>query len=556
MKIGITSRKQYQLERLKADRTNIAGGSAYSIKDPSQRLLSIVGAPGFNEPKGYYNIPENPGLARKFKGSLEGLDGQARLIVDAAIDVACSDNPRDLLAIAHWLRKEGHCRQTPLVLLAVAASIAETKPYIRGYAPSIICRADELMGAYAAYRYLFGKPIPSAYLKGIRDAFYNFDEYQLLKYNQPGKTPSMKDVLLQMPDRKPGRPVSRGMAEFIINGTLIDKNRVDHSDSAPLVAKRLDFLEAAKHAEGFTDEIAGLAVEAKVTWELIVSLFGNKQKVWETVLPMMGYMAVLRNARNLALAGVKAASVAEILGNRTNVLRSKQYPFRFLAASREIALAEGLNPNARKIILDAISEALDHSIANVGEIPGDTLVLVDCSGSMNWAKISGRSTISIKEAAGCLAGILAKSCNSAFVYSWASTFQLLDVRSNDSVSNIISKILNANVGGATLAYKPLVDATEKGLHADRIVLLSDMQCYHPGANNFQTALTEYRKKVNRNVWLHSINLNAHDCSSQVAGGQENINLVSGFSDKILSTLMEAEKGSGEIPTLEYIRENF
>jgi TROVE domain len=555
MKIGIDKRTREYKKRFKADTVNVAGGTAYTIDSPSQKLLHIVGAPGFNEPRSYYSIPENPDLARKFKGNLHGFTGQAKLILEAATDVARSKTPRDLLAIAHWLRVEGHCRQTPLILLAIAAKEGATRADVRKYAPKIIRRADELAGAYAAYRYIFGKPIPSALLKGIRDAFGNFDEYQLIKYNQPGNTPSMKDVLLQMPDRKPGRPVSRGMAEFLINGSVVDKNGVDHGESAPLVANYLRFLDAAKGGE-FNQEMLEMADEARVTWEVLVSLFGNKREVWENVLPRMGYMAILRNARNLSQAGVDTAKISERLTDRKAILRSKQYPFRFLSASKEMAVAPGLTPNVRSAILDAISLALDTSVENVGRITGSTLVLVDVSGSMTWAKPSAKSKLNLKEVAGCISGVLAKACDDAFVYSWASTFELLNIRKNDSVSNIIDKVMRANVGGGTLAYKPLVDATRNGLYADRIVLLSDMQCYHPGAGNFQAALNDYKSKVNRNVWLHSINLNASDGTAQAASGQEHVNLVSGFSDKILATLVEAESGKGEIPTLGYIRKNY
>lgn len=553
-KFGVQKRSFSFQERFKADTKNVAGGTAYTIEHPSVKLLHIVGKPGFNEPSNFYRIPSNPDLARKFKGSLNGLSGQAKLIVEAAVDVARSESPRDLLAIAHWLRKEGHCRQTPQVLLAIAAREGATRAMIRAYAPHIIRRADELMGAYAAYRYLFGKPIPAALLKGIRDAFSNFDEYQLIKYNQPGKTPSMKDVLLQMPGRKAGRPVSRGMAEFIINGSLVDKHGNDHSESAPLVAAYLRFLEAAKDSE-FNAEMAKLAEDARVTWEVIVSQFGGSKEVWENVLPRMGYMAVLRNARNLAQAGVDASKVAERLSSRKGILRSKQYPFRFLAALKEIERAS-INPEAQRVILDSIAQALDISVENVGKVPGRTLILVDCSGSMLWARNSPRSAMNCKEIAACMTGILSKACDAAYVYAFASTAELLGVRSNDSVANIIDKVMRASVGGNTYPYLAMQDAIGRRLEVDRIVLLSDMQCYHPGAGNFQKFLNEYKHKVNRNVWLHSINLNAHDMTSQVASGQRNINLISGFSDKILATLLRAENGEGEIPTLEWIRQNF
>jgi 60 kDa SS-A/Ro ribonucleoprotein len=555
MNLGIT--KRAAITPAISNTTNLAGGTAFAVDNAAQRLIHIVGAPGFNEPKAYYNVPESPDLARKFKGSLDGLTGQAKEIVGAAVDVARSATPKDLLAIAAWLRKEGHCRQTPLVLLAVAASEIKTRPFVRQYAPKVIQRADELAGAYAAYRYLFGKPIPAALLKGIKDAFGNFKEYHLLKYMNESKSPSMKDVLLQMPDRKPGKPVSRGVAEYLLNGTLVDRNGKDHSDSAPLFAAYVGFLKAAGDSKEFTPEIAAAADKAKVDWEVLVSMFGNNKATWSNVLPRMGYMAALRNIRNMLQAGIAPEDLAPVISDRKGVLYSKQFPFRFIAAYREVQQAPGISEAGRRKLLDAIAIALDISVENVGKVPGTTLTIVDCSGSMGHP-LSDKSTMSIKDAASALAGIFHKACETSYVIAFGTTAQVLEARSNDSAYTIIDKLSVANVGGSTIAHRALDLAIEKGLKADRIVLLSDMQCYsdHRAGGNLEASLEKYRVRLNRSVWFHSVNLNSPDSSAQVAPGPR-VNLVSGFSDKIMGRLMDAEGAKGpEIPTMKYIRDNY
>lgn len=562
MNLGMT--KRGAIAPATPNAVNAAGGAAFAVAHPSQRLLHIVGNPGFNEPREYYTVPESPDLARKYIGSLTGLTGQAKEVVSAAIDVARSDSPRDLLAIAAWLRKEGHCRQTPLVLLAVAASEPKTREYVRKYAPLVIQRADELAGAYAAYRYLFGKPIPAALLKGIKDAFGNFKEYHLLKYMGDSKSPSMRDVLLQMPDRKPGKPVSRGVAEYILNGSLVDRHGKDHSDTAPLFAAYARFLKIATDSKEFTPEIAKAADEAKVDWEVLVSLFGNNKTTWSNVLPRMGYMAALRNIRNMLQAGVEPEKLATVISNRQGVLHSKQFPFRFLAAYREVMAAPGVNEAGRRKLLDAIAIALDISVENVGKVLGTTITIVDCSGSMN-SPISDKSTMSIKDAASALAGIFHKACETSYVIAFGSDAKLIEARANDSAYSVIEKLAIAQVGGATIAHKALDLANEKQLKADRIVLLSDMQCYSQtsfsswsgtDSKTLQKSLETYRAKLNRNVWFHSVNLNAHDSSAQIDTGSR-VNLVSGFSDKIMGGLLDAENAKGaEIPTLKYIRDTY
>jgi hypothetical protein len=370
-----------------------------------------------------------------------------------------------------------------------------------------------------------------------------------------------------MPDRKPGKPVSRGMAEFLMNGTVVDRHGADHSESAPLVTAHLKFLNAAKHAESFDETMQDLAENAKATWETVISLFGGSESTWKSVFPRMGYMAVLRNIRNMIQAGVSADKIAARIADEKSVLRSKQFPFRFVAASNEISLMRDIDIKSRQVILDALSVALEFSVRNVGIIPGDSIIMADCSGSMN-SRVAGRSKMSCKVVAATMAAILAKACESPFVYSFGSEMELLNILKTDSVSTIIEKILSAQVGGATYAYKPFYHAVENGLKADRIVLLSDMQCYGKspyfysdyqrriGGNlSIATGLREYKNRVNRDVWVHSVNLNAHDSGAQVAGDERRVNLVSGFSDKILSLFLEAE-GGAEIPTLDYIRENF
>lgn len=548
--IGVSDNK---VKAAIADARNAAGGSAYTIDNPSVKLLHIVGSPGFNEPRQAYDLPTNPTLARKFKGNADGLTGPAKEILNAAIDVARSKNPRDLLAIAAWLRSEGNLRQTPLILLAVAASEPATCVFVRSYAPRIIKRADELAGAYGAYRYLFGKPIPAALLKGIKDAFKNFNEYQLVKYNK-AQTPSLKDVLLQIPSRSPGNPVSRGVAEYLLNGKLVDKNGVDHSDTAPFISKHLKFLELAKESNGvFTTAVRHAAWEANIPWELQVSMFGSTKEVWEQASVSMGYMALLRNVRNLLEVDADVTEVCKTLCDPEEVKKSKQLPFRYLSAIRELKSASVPNANKKADVLNAISAALDIA-ASTQQVDGTTIIFVDVSGSMA-TKISSMSTVSMVEGACALAGIIAKSSKNAHVIAFADKAQLIDVRKNDSVETIIDKIRAANVGGGTYAVAAMELANSNNLQADRIIMLSDMQCYHGAAGNLQKSLENYKKHINRNVFVHSINMNGHDATSQFAEDAR-VNLVSGFSEKILGMLIAVEQGGSLAPSLDYIRSKF
>jgi TROVE domain-containing protein len=97
---------------------------------------------------------------------------------------------------------------------------------------------------------------------------------------------------------------------------------------------------------------------------------------WELAIPNMGYMALLRNLRNFDQAGVSdvaCGDVAARLADPGQVARSHQFPFRFYTAYIN---APSLRWGA------ALESALQASLANVPELPGSSLVLIDASNSM------------------------------------------------------------------------------------------------------------------------------------------------------------------------------
>jgi hypothetical protein len=121
-------------------------------------------------------------------------------------------------------------------------------------------------------------------------------------------------------------------------------------------------------------------------WEWVTSWLGegakdlktalSERERWELVIPQMGYMALIRNLRNFDSAGIKdatAALVKEIIIDPQEVRGSRQLPFRFLSAY--------LNTHSVRWS-EALETALSLSIRNIPVLSGNTLVMIDMSGSM------------------------------------------------------------------------------------------------------------------------------------------------------------------------------
>ncbi|GII04032.1 TROVE domain-containing protein [Planobispora takensis] len=78
---------------------------------------------------------------------------------------------------------------------------------------------------------------------------------------------------------------------------------------------------------------------AGMTWEALAGRLQGPMdaRAWQSVIPSMGYMALLRNLRNFDESGVPDEVAGQIVAKLTDpgeVARSRQLPFRFYSAYR------------------------------------------------------------------------------------------------------------------------------------------------------------------------------------------------------------------------------
>jgi hypothetical protein len=459
-------------------------------------------------------------------------DKIANEIVKDIKEVAKSD-PKFVLQLAAYARNEIYLRTTPQVLLVEAANIEACKPFVREYTPKIVKRADELADVIAYQLSAHGKPIPNSLKKGLAAAFAAFDEYQLNKYDSDKKGVSLGDVL-HLIYRREGYPVSKAMRNYLINDIVDEEALPKIAALKQLLAKDTLDLE--------------LLEKSGATWENIISKFGSSKETWNAIFPKMGYMALLRNLRNFDKSGVDLDPVLAKITDERLIKNSKQLPYRFFSAYKEVD---------NQKINRAIAQAFEKSISNV-VLDGTTAVLVDLSGSMTGANVSAKSKMTNAEVAAVLGAIATKKAANSIVIGFGQTAQVIKLNPDDTMINNIEKIVRTDVGHSTnagLAFKLLLDSKIK---VDRIVLISDMQCYDTtgrGAGSqkdyygstfswytgsfVNTELKEYRAKINRNVYLYSLDLSAYG-TRQTPSTSKNTVLLNGWSDKIIDYMALVE----------------
>ncbi|MFJ5212722.1 TROVE domain-containing protein [Streptomyces nigra] len=364
-------------------------------------------------------------------------------------ELAVSD-PEWTAGLLGWLRTEGNLRTAALVGAAeyVKARLdagACDGPANRRVVDSVLRRPDEPGELLAYWTATYGRNVPKPVKRGIADAVRRlYSGKSLLKYDTASKGYRFGDILnLTHAAPDPAKPWQGELFRYALDRRHHPETAVPPVSDAVLTAHRelmavpVGQRRALVTSEGGAERLAA----AGMTWEALAGwLQGPMDKAaWEAVIPSMGVMALVRNLRNFDEAGVSdevAARVAARISDPAEVARSRQFPFRYLAAYRHAPSLRWAYP---------VERALGHSLANVPALPGRTLILVDRSGSMFWSRLSDRSELNRADAAAIFGTAVALRARKADLVEFGSTSAAVPFRAGESVLKILGRF--GDLGG-------------------------------------------------------------------------------------------------------------
>jgi 60 kDa SS-A/Ro ribonucleoprotein len=487
---------------------NYEGGVAYDLNKYTE-LYTRVASCLVNEPKFYGK-----------KGDTE------KRILELVKEIA-KENPEFPLKLAVYARQRLYLRSIPIVLLAECSLINESKKYVRAYSPDIIRRADELKETVA---YLIGKigqiggggskadgkgngSLPAGIKKGLADSFSNFNAYQFAKYDSRTDVVKLRDVL-RLVHPKPQSEEQSQLFKNLKNGTL----------------------------------------PVPETWETIISSKGSTKENWEYAVTVMPIMALIRNLRNLLQHNISNWNVVQNkLTDQKIILNSKQFPFRFLNAYREIEDQSNLQTRQ---VMEWLEQAMDISVANIPKWDGVTAVFADNSGSMS-SPMSVRSKgkqISSKtrnyDISNLFMAMIDKRCENSICGIFGTNFAVKRFPLRSGILQNADSIINDEVGSSTNAYLSINYLNNHKIKVDRIVVITDEQCYDSSSGwsyvgqSLHESLLRYRRNVNPNAFIYTIDLGGYG-TTQIPEDTPNAAVFAGFSDKILTfiTAFEQDKST-------------
>ncbi|CAC9974989.1 TROVE domain-containing protein [Flavobacterium panici] len=430
-------------------------------------------------------------------------------------------NPVFVAKLAVYARNEMHMRSVPLVLVVELAKIYSGDSLISKMITHVIQRADEITELLAYYQMANERNgvkklnrLSKQIQKGLAVSFNKFDEYQFAKYNRDGVV-KLKDAL------------------FLVHPKAKDKAQ-----------------------QAIFDKLVNNTLQTPYTWETELSQLGQvkfynhieKQKAfkqkWEELIDSgkIGYMALLRNLRNILEANVSGShmlKVCDYLSNEKAVANSKQLPFRFLAAYREV---KDLNFKYTSMVLDALEDAVMASSQNIKGFDVNTSVVIACdvSGSMQKA-ISPKSKVMLYDI-GLMLGMLMQSrCQNVVSGMFGDRWKIINMPKRSILANVNEYYKReGEVGYATNGHLVVEDLISRKEIVDKVMLFTDVQMWNNTytKDSFANSWNRY-KTIAPNAKLYLFDLAGYG-QSPINIEKNDVYLIAGWSDKVFDVLNALE----------------
>lgn len=372
-------------------------------------------------------------------------------------------------ALAIEAREDMKLRHAPLLIVREMARHETHRTLVADTLERIIQRPDELTEFLAIYwadalgpmQQRKKAAVSAQVKKGLARAFAKFDAYQLAKYNRDGAV-RLRDVLF-ITHAKPKDEAQEKIWKQLVDGKLTSPD----------------------------------------TWEVALSGGADKKETFERLIAekKLGALALLRNLRNMQVAGVSKKAIGKALDEmRTD----RVLPYRFIAAAQH---APDLEPE--------LEHAMFRSIEGHAKLKGKTILLVDVSGSMD-SPLSGRSEMRRLEAANGLAVLAREIGEDVEIYTFSDHVKKIAPRRGFALRDAIT---SSQPHSGTWLGKAVAEVDRKGA---RLIVFTDEQSHDPvpapKGVGYMVNVASYQHGVGHGDWRR----------------------VDGFSEKILDWIIASE----------------
>jgi len=436
--------------------------------------------------------------------------------------------------LAVYARKNMNMRSIPMVLAVELAKENSGNCIVSKTVNGVVQRADEITELLSYYQLANKRngtkklnKLSKQVQKGLAQAFNRFDEYQFAKYNREAEV-RLRDALFLV------HPKAKNEEQQVV-----------------------------------FYKIAGKTLSTPYTWETELSALGQqkfntpKEKSdafrakWEELIDSgkLGYMALMRNLRNIIEAEVTAVHMKKVcshIASEIAVANSKQLPFRFLSAYREV---KQLNSGYVTMVLNALEDAVVASVKNLKGFDENTRVLIACdvSGSMQKS-VSAKSKVLMFDIGLMLGMLMQSKCKHVVSGMFGDRWKIINMPNRGILSNVDEYYKReGEVGYATNGYLVIDDLIDRGVVMDKVMMFTDTLMWNNKNtfSHFENSWTKY-KAIAPNAKLYLFDLAGYG-NTPINVQRNDVTLIAGWSDKVFDVLDAAENGETAIQMIKQMQ---
>ncbi|WP_394178282.1 RNA-binding protein [Yoonia maritima] len=445
------------------------------------------------------------------------------------LELANKVDPSFLAQTAVYIRKHGHMKDMPAVLLAVLAGrdpILFQRVFGRVVDNGKMLRTFvQIMRSGQTGR----KSLGSAPKRMVANWLNDASDRAILQANV-GNDPSFGDVI-KMVHPKPASKAREALFAWIIGKPC---------DVALLPQNVQDFLR-------FKD--TGKGVVPDVPFQMLTQL-DLSTKQWAKIAENASWQMTRMNLNTFLRHGVLAMPkmrqhVAAVLRDPDRIAKARVFPYQLMTAYKALSADMPIE------IRDALHDAMELSVRNVPRLRGQVVVCPDVSGSMSGAVTGYRkgatTATRFVDVAGLVSAAILRQNPSATVLPFEVRVREVRMEPRDTILTNANRLAD-EWGGGTNCAAPLDWLLVKGRAPDLVIMVSDNQSWAHAAygNNGTVMMRAWEKLKRKNPKAKLVCIDIAPYGTTQANERDDVLNIGGFSDSVFDQI--AAFASGEMGT--------
>jgi 60 kDa SS-A/Ro ribonucleoprotein len=408
-------------------------------------------------------------------------------------------DPHFAAQAAIYARNEFGMRSVSHVVAGEIAGKVKGEQWTKRFFDRVIRRPDDMTEILSYYYANYGKKEPAALRKGFAEALGRFDAYQLAKYRGAKKDVKLVDVV-----------------------NLVHPK---HTDAIAALVK-----DELRNTKTFESKLSAAGQTGEE---------GAKGAAWANLVESgeIGQTALLRNLRNILQESPETVKKAiALLTDENRIKKSLILPFQYLTAYEQLENEAGASK-----LLSGLSKALDISFKNVPKFDGETLIIIDHSGSMG----QGQGSLFVKAA---MFGIGLARSSDADLMHFGDEAEYLSFNTADSTMTLLRYLDSLNKGGGYYSGRdaghnvghgtnfnaPFDEATKA---YDRVIIITDMQAWEGKQISPDSPVARYCKRTGAKPYFYAWDISGY---GSLQFPENHVAVLAGWSEKVFDIMKFAE----------------